>query len=363
MAAPSQTLAAPSAPRSQAISAYPPSSLLFDYCAAGLSLWFLFGLFLDGWAHNHGRVDDTFFTPWHLVLYSGYGVVGLLLVATHIRNIARGYSFTRALPKGYWLSLVGILIFGMSGGADFVWHTLFGIEANIEALLSPSHLALATGGFLFVTGPIRAAYYRHQQDSSWYAMLPLIIALLGVTSLLTFFTQYASLEGNLWGLTGYRPGNVGYLDLQGTVSFLIYPAILLAMTLIVSRRWRLPMGAFALLYGINMLLMTWLTVRHSAQYLLVLPALAVGLLVDVLLKRWQPLTEHPMQLRGLSFIMPFALSLTYLGGLHLIGMAFNRYGLWWKVHMWLGVPFTAGIAGYLLSFLVVPPVIAQDEEE
>ena len=41
------------------------------------------GVFLDGWAHAHGKVDRTFltcFTPWHAALYSGYLSVALFLV-------------------------------------------------------------------------------------------------------------------------------------------------------------------------------------------------------------------------------------------------------------------------------------------
>jgi hypothetical protein len=340
---------------------YPPSSLLFDYAAAGGAIWFLIGLFLDGWAHNHGRVDNTFFTPWHLVLYSGYGAVGLLMVGTQFRNVARGYAFTRSLPRGYWLALVGVMIFGVAGALDFGWHSVFGFEENLEALLSPSHLALATGGFLFGSGPIRAAWHRRQQTSSWREMLPLIAALLGIMSLLTFFTQYASVGGNLIQLTGRRPGD-DYVDVVGIVSIVMYTTILLGMTLVVARRWRLPMGAFALMHGVNMLLMTWVTVRNPLQYFLVIPALAVGLLVDMLLRRWHPLHERITHLRIFSFIMPFALSLAYLAGLSILGYSIFQRGLWWKVHMWLGVPFTAGIAGYLMSFVMVPPAISQDEE-
>jgi hypothetical protein len=39
--------------------------LAFDWVMMSLSLLFLGGLYLDGWAHNHGRVDDSFFTIWH----------------------------------------------------------------------------------------------------------------------------------------------------------------------------------------------------------------------------------------------------------------------------------------------------------
>ena len=34
-----------------------------------ISCAIVFGLYIDGWAHNHGFVDDSFFTPWHAVLY------------------------------------------------------------------------------------------------------------------------------------------------------------------------------------------------------------------------------------------------------------------------------------------------------
>lgn len=41
-----------------------------------------------------------------------------------------------------------------------LWHSRFGIEAGIEALLSPTHLVLALGGMLMVSGPLRAAGFR-----------------------------------------------------------------------------------------------------------------------------------------------------------------------------------------------------------
>jgi len=37
---------------------------------AGLGL--LGGLYLDGWAHVHLRGLESFFTPWHGVLYTGF---------------------------------------------------------------------------------------------------------------------------------------------------------------------------------------------------------------------------------------------------------------------------------------------------
>jgi len=135
----------------------PAGSVRFDLSAALLALWFVVGLFVDGWAHNHGKVDNTFFTPYHALLYSGILATGLFLGITQYRNIGKGHAFSRALPYGYNLSLVGVALFFVGGGFDLVWHTLFGFEANLSTLLSPSHLVLATAGFLILSGPLRSA--------------------------------------------------------------------------------------------------------------------------------------------------------------------------------------------------------------
>jgi hypothetical protein len=44
----------------------------FDWVMAMLSAVFVGGPFLDGWAHTHGRVDQSFFTPGHAVFYAGH---------------------------------------------------------------------------------------------------------------------------------------------------------------------------------------------------------------------------------------------------------------------------------------------------
>jgi len=59
-----------------------------------------------------------------------------------MRNHASGRPWSRALPAGYGLSLLGVLIFAAGGIGDMIWHVLFGIEADVEALLSPTHLLL-----------------------------------------------------------------------------------------------------------------------------------------------------------------------------------------------------------------------------
>lgn len=142
-------------------------SFRFELITVLLSLWYIGGLFVDGWAHNHGRTDETFFTLWHALFYSGFAVVAGFYAYTVWTNINKGKSWSEALPKGHHLSLIGIVIFGLGGGADMLWHETFGIEEDIEALLSPSHLMLFLGMTLVFSGAFRASLYRLKQDASW----------------------------------------------------------------------------------------------------------------------------------------------------------------------------------------------------
>lgn len=49
-------------------------------------------------------------------------------------------------------------VFGLGGVLDLLWHTAFGVEQGIDALLSPSHLTLFVGGMLLLTAPVRGAW-------------------------------------------------------------------------------------------------------------------------------------------------------------------------------------------------------------
>ena len=109
----------------------------FDWLMAVLGGWLIGGLYLDGWAHIHVPALETFFTPWHAVLYSGYIAGAVALAVTVRRNRRRGAPRARALPAGYGLSLVGVFVFFFAGVADMLWHVTFGIEERRRGAHQP----------------------------------------------------------------------------------------------------------------------------------------------------------------------------------------------------------------------------------
>src|SRR2546427_5675790 len=111
------------------------------------------GAYLDAWAHRHLARLETFFTPWHAILYSGIFAILIFLGTRALRNQARGYRLDQALPAGYNLSLIRAALFGMAGGIDLIWPLRFGIEVNLAPLISPPHLLLMLAGPPVVARP------------------------------------------------------------------------------------------------------------------------------------------------------------------------------------------------------------------
>ena len=81
----------------------PRTSWTDDLVLALASGWVITGMVLDAWAHTHQRLE-SFFTPWHGVLYSGFVVVmaWMAWIALRARLFRR---VGEAVPVGYGLGL------------------------------------------------------------------------------------------------------------------------------------------------------------------------------------------------------------------------------------------------------------------
>src|SRR5262245_28799356 len=49
----------------------PAASTALEWMALATAAWLVAGAYLDAWAHTNRSNLETFFTPWHAVLYSG----------------------------------------------------------------------------------------------------------------------------------------------------------------------------------------------------------------------------------------------------------------------------------------------------
>jgi hypothetical protein len=323
----------------------------FDWAAVAVSCWLVAGLFVDGWAHNHDKVDNTFFTPWHAIFYSGYLAVAALLVGTMLINTARGYSLGRALPRGYESSLLGVAIFGAGGIGDLVWHNLFGFEIGAEALISPSHLMLILGMVLIVTGPLRAAWYRASMPNK-IAYIPVLISLTLLLSLLSFIAQMAHPFVNTWAATGFRPSDGDLLIVLGGAAIWAQTAFIMGVLLLGLRRWSLPPGSVTFILTVNILLMT----TQQDEYYLIWAAVITGIVGDGLLWLLKPSVERRTSFRIFAFVVPAVFWAMYFAVLA------TKERIWWSVHVWGGFIGMAGFIGLMLSYLLLPPPLPPAEE-
>ncbi|MGH7461724.1 MAG: hypothetical protein ACREMA_11960, partial [Longimicrobiales bacterium] len=315
--------------------------------------------YLDGWAHIHIPQLETFFTPWHAVLYSGFLAVAAFTVATSWRNRAIGQPWSRALPSGYEGTFLGIVIFAVGGIGDMLWHVLFGIETDFAALLSPTHLALAVGMGFIVAGPLRSTWRQGHAPGAPPGLTeqwPAWVSLGFLLAVFAFMTQYAHPFGFLWAAEAARPpvqaGERGIFLVQATgiLGILLQTGIMMGLLLATLQRQALPPGILTPILTVNTVVLTLMRQRLlvSGPYLLIGIAVLGGIVGDLLLWWLRPSRERPQALRVFVFAMPAGLYAVYFLAL----MATT--GIWWSVHLWTGAIVLSGLTGWLLSHLAIP---------
>lgn len=328
-------------------------SAAFDWLMIGLAVWLVGGLFLDGWAHHHlDSALETFLTPWHAVFYSSFfATVGVLggAMFKYRRAASRWYA---AIPAGYELSLAGIALFFVGGIGDGIWHTLFGIESDVEALVSPTHLMIAIGMMLIISGPYRARRLRAEQQptSGWGDQAPSILSLTLTLALLSFFLQFAHPLVETWTMTNtveYAAVPLAFRQEFGLSTVLITSITLAgALLVLVGRHERLPFGSLTALLGINTLAMSAL---HD-QYAVLPGALIVGLLADVLARASWAHVSRITAARMLATIVPALFAANLLVTLGLTGE------LTWSIHMWTGTLVLTPAVGWLMSYVATAAI-------
>lgn len=311
-----------------------------DFVTVVLGAWLIIGLFLDGFAHSEIlEGTEGFITPWHAVFYSGFLATAAWIARLVGRNLSRGVR--EAIPRGYRLAVVGLAVFAAGGIGDAIWHTLFGIETSLDALLSPTHLLLYVGMMLIVTTPLRSRRPDAPGSSTWSSFRAPFISSLLATSLAAFFFVYlwAPVEPR-WFRHLYDPvtdaGEV-YVT-AGIGAVLVSTAVLTAPLAVVVRRWTPPFGFATVLWPVVNLLVA---VAFDRRLVGVVAGLLGGLAFDLVARA----------VRGRLAGAAAGLA----GALVLWSVFFWQIGstepIAWQTELWVGAIVFGGLTGLAVMLL------------
>lgn len=313
-------------------------------------VWMVIGLFVDGWAHDNNK-PETFFTPWHGLLYSGFAAAAAASLAVVRRSRRPGVPLAAALPVGHGTTLVALGVFGIAAVGDLVWHETLGIEVGIEALLSPTHLALLMSGLVAFSAPLRRAWVSSAPEpESLRSFLPVALSVTLLTALVGFFLLYASPFVNRAASSAFEraPGAphdhpasdpAELLQLLGIASILVTTLLLAVAMTMLLRRWRPPAGAFTLMLTTIVLLFVGLD--EFAQAPLIVIGLVAGAVGDGAARRW----------RSPAVV---GLSMTVLWASYFAVYQLAEGGVAWTAELWTGVTVLSGLLGAAVGVLALP---------
>ena len=327
-----------------------------------LGTWMLGGLYLDGWAHKNLTVLDTIWTPWHAVFYSG-AIALILWIVFHVtKNQNKGLQRLAAVPEGYAIALVGAGVFVLSGIGDQIWHLSLGIERDLEAFLSPTHMGLAISIFLMVSSPFRAFWSSGQSETpSLREFAPALLSLTVTVGFIAFLFNYMVMFASVLPLIDNRefrnglPGGIPRetLDIfterfriQGVASVLFTSIILVGPLLLALRRWRLPFGSVTLMYVAIALAVE--AIYELRQGWTIFAAAVAGLVADVAIRRWDPSPRNIVAYRVFAAVVPFVLWTSYFA---IIAIA---YEMGWGAEFWAGSIVLSVLVLVWLSLLSGP---------
>lgn len=284
-------------------------------------LWMTVGLFLDGYFHqNLDEPSESFLTPWHAVFYAGFTASALWIASTSWRRDGGTFDWRlRFLPPGYDGARIGIGLFAAGGVGDAAWHTAFGVERGVDALLSPTHLLLSAGLVLILTTPYRAASAAPLSPPRPWMVAGSIIS---ATALVGFFLNF------VWGLgiaaftrTAYDPASgVGETQvIAGVASMLVTTGVLFGSARLLVARRLPPPGALAVMFGLVSLLVS---AAFEEDIEGVGAALLAGAVLDVAVRTSRTRTHA-------FFTAAVVLWAAYLGVLAIDGIE-------WQPEIWIG---------------------------
>ena len=268
---------------------------------------------------------ESFFTPSHILLYTGIGILSLSSIAGIALMLKYRELKKCGLTLSFKLLIIGSVISIVSGPSDYIWHQTFGVDG----FLSPTHLMLITGMLIntlaVVIGLVRLSSF--VKTSTYYQLgriflVPAIVALwLNLMSYVYMFALPIS-NGELFNF------NLNPIA-ESLIALVFLPLINSGLFLFVIKKTGTFGFASAIAAGV--ILLTAFTNILPSQSLsnflpLYLLTIIPFVLVDMLIYGKLPLNHRTISKR-LKFVIAGATagSLFYVMGYPLLPLALSNY--------------------------------------
>jgi len=318
-----------------------------DLIGALFGLALVGGVLADAWAHtNILSTLESFFTPWHALLYGGFAGTAAWtwwLAFRHRRRNARWWA--NAWPAGYKLGAIGSLIFLVGGAADMFWHQIFGIETSLRITMSPSHMMLSIGGALLLTSQMRSWWASGEGGlrtvtgvlSASLGTMMGVILIIGMSGVVTIAPtrEYVAVTGGNASTTGAA---------QGIQAYLVGTLVILIPVLLMLRRRATPIAATGIagLLGLFSMLQREFPMPLTAALIGMVVAAAVA---DTVVYRLD--IRRGIDAPGRLPIAGAIIAGSLWAG-HLIGLQLGA-GIRWPVELWAGTVVLTAVLGALLG--------------
>ncbi len=320
-----------------------------DAVTATLGALLVGGSLADAWAHTNILNElESFFTPWHALLYGGFTATAAWTywLAYRRRRTGARRWWRDGWPAGYAVGALGVLLFLAAGIGDMIWHTIFGIEKGLDTAYSPSHIAIVIGGTLLLTSPARS-WWANRSDPRRAAS--------GILSLALGTVFATILLGHTTALLSVAPTHpYDYVDDSrstveaafGLTKYLV-STLVIAIPVLMAYRRRATFGtATAVVAALSLFAMTQFEFPAPLSAA-ALAATVAAVIVDLIVVRIDAVRGRDAPLR-----LPIAGALlaTLVWSGHLLGLHFAS-GVKWPVEMWAGNLVFTALLGALVGGL------------
>ncbi len=315
------------------------------------------GVFIDGNAHSTLDEIESFFTVPHAIVFAGYLACAAVVVQAIRHRLDGTTGLWGAVPDGWIGAVWGLGLFGAGFVGDGIWHTVFGIEADIDALLSPTHLLMLAGGLAVFAAPVLSQWHDPTSGATWRSLAPTVASITLIVSSISFFLVWT------WplatgvvtdGFLDYASDNLAVRDdlidfgqITGLAGYAIFGVVLVAPLLLLAKRWLLPPGAIAVIVVVPWLAMVFAfdTPSATARLSSVVAGAAVAEWMSARLWR----DRHPERWR---IIAPALVATAWTTDM--VVLAF-RWGIGWEAEFVGGAIVLSALMVFGIALLAFPP--------